>query len=143
MHISPDAAVRQWFARVWNEGDESTIDTLMATDAVVHGLPSPDGQPLRGPAAFKPFFHTIRGALGDIRIDVLQTMTDGDLTMAYCHVTARHTGDGLGFAATQKPVDFYGFTMLRVADGQIVEGWNSFDFLKMYEQLGVPLKTPE
>jgi hypothetical protein len=27
-------------------------------------------------------------------------------------------------------------TMVRVVDGQLVEGWNCFDFLTMYHQVG-------
>jgi hypothetical protein len=27
-------------------------------------------------------------------------------------------------------------TIVRVADGQIREGWNCFDFLTMYQQIG-------
>jgi hypothetical protein len=27
-------------------------------------------------------------------------------------------------------------TMMRVRDGQIVEGWNCFEFLSMYQQIG-------
>lgn len=142
MHMTPDTAVRHWFAKVWNEGDEATIDALMAADAIIHGLPSPDGQPLRGPSAFKPFFHSMRSALSDIRIEVEQLLTEGDLAMAHCHVTARHTGDGLGFPATGRAIEFNGFTMLRVVDGRFVEGWNCFDFLKMYQQLGASLTLP-
>jgi len=42
----------------------------------------------------------------------------------------------------EKPVEFWGFTLARVVDGQLVEGWNSFDFLAMYEQIGVRLNMP-
>jgi hypothetical protein len=42
-----------------------------------------------------------------------------------------HTGDSLGIEATNKSVEFTGITMLRVRDGQIVEAWNNFDFLKL------------
>jgi predicted ester cyclase len=55
---------------------------------------------------------------------------------AHCHVTARHIGPTLGGPATNKPVQFWGMCIARVRDGQIVEGWNCFDFLSMYQQLG-------
>ena len=35
-----------------------------------------------------------------------------------------------------RPVDFWGMVMARVRDGQLAEGWNCFDFLSMYQQLG-------
>lgn len=54
---------------------------------------------------------------------------------AVCHVTGRHDGDGIG-KATARPVDFWGTTVARVKDGKIVEGWNAFDFLTMYQQIG-------
>jgi len=55
---------------------------------------------------------------------------------ALCHVTGRHVGDALGGKATGKTVDFWGTTIGRVRDRRILEGWNTFDFLTMYQQVG-------
>ena len=65
--MDPDALVRAWFHEVWDEGREDAIDRLMAADAIVHGLGE---QEIRGPAAFKPFFHVMRTALGDLEVRV-------------------------------------------------------------------------
>jgi predicted ester cyclase len=131
--VSPDAVVRAWFKEVWDEGNEDAIDRLLAPDAVAHGL-GPDE--IRGPDAFKPYVRTMRAALGDLEVEVVQTLTEGDRVAAHCHVVARHVGALFGAAATQRPVDFWGITIVRVRDGQIVEGWNCFDFLQMYQQMG-------
>jgi len=51
-------------------------------------------------------------------------------------VRAKHEGHSLGFAATNREVEFTGMTFARVRDGQIVEAWNNFDFMSMFQQLG-------
>jgi predicted ester cyclase len=56
--------------------------------------------------------------------------------VALCHVTGKHVGDSLGGPATGRDVDFWGTTTFRVQGDQIIEGWNTFDFLTMYQQLG-------
>ena len=53
--MTPDMLVREWFEQVWTQKREDAIDRLMAVDALIHDLPTPDGTPMRGPAAFKPF----------------------------------------------------------------------------------------
>ena len=133
MTVTPDALARQWFKEVWDEGNESAIDRLMHPDAVVHGLA--DGK-IRGPEGFKPLFRTFQAALGDLEIEVVRTVVEGDLCAAHCHVIARHVGDALGGPASNRPVDFWGMTFVRAKDGQVVEAWNCFDFLAMYQQLG-------
>jgi predicted ester cyclase len=131
--MSPEAIVRSWFQDGWDEGNEAAIDRLMAPDAVVHGLAACS---MRGPAGFKPYFRAMRAALGDLEIEVTQTVTEGDRVAAHCRVVARHVGDALGAPATNTPVTFTGVAIARVRDGQIVEGWNNFDFLSMYQQIG-------
>jgi steroid delta-isomerase-like uncharacterized protein len=134
--LTPEALVREWFEQVWNAGDESAIDRLLAEDAMIYDLPT-HGQVMRGKAAFLPFYRGLRAALSDIHIEIDQLVASGDFAVAHCRVSARHTGDGLGIAATERLVEFSGMAMARVRDGKLVEGWNSFDFLAFYQQLGI------
>jgi steroid delta-isomerase-like uncharacterized protein len=137
MSLTPDSVVRTWFEDVWNQGKEITIDRLLASDGIAHGLPTADGSPMRGPDAFKPFYRRFRGAFPDIKIEVVRTITEGEMITAHCRVTGSHQSDALGMAATGKPVEFWGMSICRVQNGQIIEAWNCFDFLTFYQQLGI------
>ena len=139
MADTPDLVVRRWFKEVWDEGREESIDALMAPYGVAYGLP---GGPMHGPTAFKALFRMFRNALSDLSIEVVRTVTEGDTIAAHCHVTARHSGDAFGGAASGQPVDFWGISILRVEDGKIVEGWNCFDMLCMYQQIGWVANPP-
>jgi predicted ester cyclase len=133
MSPAPDAVMRAWFEEVWNQGQESAIDRLFATDGVAHGLPGGD---LFGPQAFRPVFVTFRGAFPDIHFDIERTVVQGDVVAVHCRVTGTHTGATLG-APTGRPIDFGGMVIARITDGQFREGWNCFDFLTMYQQIGL------
>src|SRR5690606_32672518 len=56
MQVTPASIMQQWFDGLWNAGDESTLDRFLAADGVVHGLATPDGEPIRGPQGFAPFY---------------------------------------------------------------------------------------
>lgn len=131
---TPDALIRQWFDQLWNKGDESTIDRMLSPNTTAFGL-NPAGGPIAGTQGFKDYFRRFRAGFPDIHIDVLRTVTENDWVVAYCHCTGTHTGPFLGKAATQKPVDFIGMVMVRVAGGQFIEGLNAFDFLSCYQQI--------
>ena len=133
MSKSPDALVRDWFESVWNKQDESSIDRLLHPQAVAHGL---GAEPIRGPEQFKAFSRAFKTAFTNMRIQVERTVVQGDMAVALCHVTGKHVGDSLGGPATGRDVDFWGTTTFRVQGDQIIEGWNTFDFLTMYQQLG-------
>jgi steroid delta-isomerase-like uncharacterized protein len=127
------AFVRRWFEEVWNKGREGAIDEMFAADGLAHGLEG--DEPIRGAAGFKPFFHKFRTAFPEIRVTVEDAVAEGDKVAARCSVRGTHRGDSLGFAATQQPVAFEGITIVRLRDGKIVEAWNHFDFMKMFQQL--------
>ena len=130
------ALIRRWFQEVWNKGREEAIDEMFAEDGIAHGLADESGQEMRGPTDFKPFFRKFRTAFPDIEVVVEDTVTEGDKVAARCTVRGRHQSDSLGIAATQKPMEISGITIVRVRDGKIVEAWNNFDFMTMFRQLG-------
>ena len=130
------ALIRRWFAEVWNKGRADAISEMFAEHGIAHGLSDDVDNPLRGPSGFLPFHAQFRSAFPNIEVVVEDQVAEGDLVATRCSVRGKHTGDGLGIAATQSPVDFTGMTITRIADGKIIEAWNNFDFMKMYRQLG-------
>ncbi len=128
--------MRRWFEEVWNKGREEVIDQLFAEDGVAHGLADESGSELRGPEGFKPFFHKFRGAFPDIQVVIEDAIAEGDKVAVRCSVRARHTGEGLGLAATNQPVAINGMCIARVKNGKIVEAWNNFDFMGLFQQIG-------
>jgi len=130
------AFIRRWFEEVWNKGREEAIDEMFAEEGIANGLEDESGRPLRGATGFKPFFRKFREAFPEIEVVVEDVIAEGDKVAARCTVRGRHRGDTLGFAATEKPVEFTGMTIVRIRDGKIVEAWNNFDFMTMFQQLG-------
>jgi len=128
--------IRRWFEEVWNKGREEAIDEMFGEEGVANGLVDESGQPLRGPEGFKPFFRKFREAFPEIEVTVEDAIAEGDRVAARCSVRGRHRGDALGFAATDQPVKFTGITIVRISQGKIVEAWNNFDFMTMFQQLG-------
>jgi steroid delta-isomerase-like uncharacterized protein len=142
MSATPESILRAWFDGVWNRGDEGTIDRLLHADTLIHGLPTPDGQPIRGPHEFRPFYQAFRSAFPSIAVEVQQVISQGGKAVGYCRVTGAHRGTGLDIPATGREVEFFGFAMCEVVDEQVVECWNCFDFLGMYRQLGAEVSMP-
>ena len=131
--MSPEnkALVRRWFEEVWNKGREAAIDEMLGSRAVVHGL----GPDLQGPEAFKSFHRAYRNAFPDVKVHLEAIVTEGDTVAARWAGTGTHLGDGLGFPATGQAVQFSGMLFVTVENGKLVEGWNSFDFLTIYQQI--------
>src|SRR5512138_1534112 len=125
--------IRRWFEEVWNKGRADAIDEMFAADGVAHGLS--DGEPVRGPAEFKKFHASFKGAFPNLEVRIEDIVSEGDKAAVRCKVRGKHLGDSLGFAATHSPVEFSGIAIVRVKDGKIVEAWNNFDFMRMNKQL--------
>ena len=125
--------VRRWFDQVWNKGRTEAIDELLSDRSVVHGL----GDELVGPSGFRPFHAAYRNAFPDLTLQIDRMVAEDDLVAVHWSASATHSGGGLGFAATGKPVKFSGMAFIRVEGNKLVEGWNSFDQLGLLQQIGV------
>ena len=142
------AVVRRWFEVVWNEGREELMEELAAADVILHGIGGPN-QVMRGIAAFKPFYRTLRGAFPDLRITVEEVIGERDIVALRWSAVMTHTGGDLGFAPTDKRLAITGMSFARVRGGKIVEGWDNWDMMGLMNQIGqtphaevVPLVEP-
>ena len=81
----------------------------------------------------------LRHALPD-RVDVIErVIADGDRVGLLFRVTATHTGGFFGIAPTGKRLDVYEIAMLRLVNGQMVEGWFMMDEAELLRQMGAKL----
>jgi steroid delta-isomerase-like uncharacterized protein len=125
--------VRRWYDEVWNQGSEASLEALLHADARAHDFPYPGDIQDRG--SFQQSVRHLRSIFGEFHVTVHEVVANDDLAFIRWSVDARHTGDGLGFPATHRPVAVSGMTMVRVRDGQIEEGWNAFDFTRVVHDL--------
>ncbi|RYZ80287.1 MAG: hypothetical protein EOP04_26165 [Proteobacteria bacterium] len=119
--------LHKWFDEVWNKDDINAIDRLLSDDAEAKGILTED-QP-KGAAGFKLFYKDFRNQFHDVNITVDDAIAQDDIESARTTVTAIHTPTG-------KPVTFAGMCMVKTAGGKIVEAYNNYDFLSMYQQIG-------
>ena len=129
--------LRRWFEEVWNKARLEAVDEMAAPDIVAHGLVDAQGKEIAGTEGFKVFWHQFRDAFPDVWIDVEDEMADGDKVIVRCTVRGTHLGGGMGLKATGKKMAFSGVCIGRIKDGRLAEAWNYFDFLGLYQQLGV------
>jgi steroid delta-isomerase-like uncharacterized protein len=122
---------RRWFEEVWNQGRREAVAELLAPDAVIHD----GGIDSAGPEGFFSFYERMRATLSDLHVSVEDTIAEGDKMCVRWSCTAKHTGDGLGIAPTGATIHVTGISVIRVADGKMVEGWQNWDMLGMMEQI--------
>jgi steroid delta-isomerase-like uncharacterized protein len=133
--MSAKQVARRWFEEVWNQRDASAIGRLFAKDGIAHGLGA-DGQDLVGPAGFLPFYQAFLGGFADLQLTIEDLIEEDNRVAVRWRATGTLTGHGMGFAPTGKPMTITGMSIVRVQNGQIVEGWNNFDVLGMHQQMG-------
>ena len=127
--------LEHWFEEVWNKQNAAAIDELWALEKKVHGLPGVDGRQVETRAAFKAFHQQFCSAFPDLHVRIEDTITEGNKIAARVYVTGTHMGPGLSKEPTGKSVGFAGICIAHVHDGRVLESWNSFDFMSMYQQL--------
>ena len=129
--------VRRWFEEVWNNGRAELIEELFDENGIAHGLSDDPANPIKGPKDYTPFYKLFREAFPNVVIVIEDMVAEGDKVTARCSVRGKHEGNFRGLAATQSPIEFTGMTIVRIADGKIVEAWNNFDFMTMNRQVGL------
>jgi steroid delta-isomerase-like uncharacterized protein len=136
------AVARRWFQEVWNEGREQVIDELLAPDVVAIGLGEGEAT-IHSPAEFKVFWRNLRSAIPDIKISIEDSVAEGDRVAVRLVIQGTHAGAGLGAPPSGKRIYVQGIVLIQVENGQIVQGWNSWDQLGLLRQIGFIPSAPK
>src|SRR4051794_17286459 len=107
--LSPEEVGVRWFTEVWNNRNVDIIPELIAEDAKGH---LEGGQEIVGPDGFVAFQKAFLEALPDVKVEILNSLSDGDDACILWIAKATHTGAGYGLVPTGKSVTFRGITWL-------------------------------
>jgi steroid delta-isomerase-like uncharacterized protein len=125
------ALAKRWFEEVWNQGRREAIRELLAPDAVIQ-----DGEEAAvGPEGFYPFFDRMQEAFSDHRLICHDFIAEDDMVCVRWSSTMRHTGNGLGVPPTNRTVQITGMSVVRIAGGKFVAGWQNWDMLGLMQQI--------
>lgn len=124
--------IQQWYDQVWNQANEDYITEKLDSNVIIHGLDS--SGTTTGSKNFLDFYRNFKQNFPTVNVEINTLTHDEEYATVYCHVTARSTNS--------REVAFTGLSVVRFREGKIVEAWNNFDFLKMYQQLGHILVEP-
>lgn len=137
--MCPRDLVTTYVERVWNQGDLAFLDRCVRSD---YALDDPEtGNVLRGPTGLKRHVATLREVLPDLKMTVLDTVTDGDRVAWRWRMEGTHSGTGLGVAPSGRRIRTTGMAIYRVEDGYILERHGEADTLGLLTQLGI-LRSP-
>lgn len=126
------AFVHELFDVLVNQRRLDRLDDYFAPDYVDHG---PAGDLDHG--SFKGLFAMWLNAFSDLRCEVDNVISDGELVAWTVHTTGTHSGDSLGFPATGRRIDTLSANLGRFRDGKAVEHWSEQGMLATLTQLGI------
>lgn len=122
---------KRWFEEVWNKGRRYAIGVILAPDAVIQE----SGEAVKGPEGFSPFFDRMQAAFLDIHVTIHDSIAEQDKVCLRWSCTMKHTGPGLGIPPTGKTLQTTGISIVRVASGKLVAGWQNWDMLGLMQQI--------
>lgn len=139
MNVYPDAREigRRWFEEVWNARRDETVDELLTPDSYGHA----EGGEYRGHEGFRQMRAVFLSALPDVSIEIEDILSEGDRAAVRWRARGTHTGEGFGFPGTNQTIDVRGTTWLRVHEGKVLEGWDTWNLGDMIGTLRIAAQT--
>lgn len=126
-------AMREFFQRVYNQGDVAFLDQLTAPNFVSHDR----GNPTHDREGVKQIVRAIKSAFPDVQFRAEDVLADGDRVAARFTMKGTQRGEFMGVPATNKPIVVTGIDIVRFANGKAVEHWHEWSDMELLQQLGV------
>ncbi len=126
--------IRRIFDEVWNNSNLSLVDEVYGLDYVAHVAGAP--RDIAGPEQFKQFV-ALHGVLtSDLSFSVEDQIAEGDRVATRWTATTVPAAGLVSTPADTQEVKVTGISIHRFADDKIVESWDNWDALTVYQALG-------
>ncbi|GJM29100.1 MAG: hypothetical protein DHS20C17_17350 [Cyclobacteriaceae bacterium] len=119
--------IQTWMHRVWWQQEENAIEEMFFPDGTAHGL----GEEMIGPEDFKVFHQHLLCHIDKVQVKVSKHFQEGSWSSVLCQLECIKRGD------PSHKLKITGSIFLRIENDKIVEAYNHFDFIGLFEQLGV------
>jgi predicted ester cyclase len=138
--MSPEAnkALVQRYLEMYQTGDATIADDIIAADFVDHGHPTLPP----GPQGVKQMVARMHSGLSDAVTASEPLLAEGDTVAFRYAISGTHSGHLGSLPPTNRRVTITGADFFRVANGKLVELWSYQDTLGMLLQLGYILTSP-
>lgn len=133
MSTEDNKALARRAYEVLNQRNLALVDELCAPDIVDHNA----SMTIQGLEAYKQFLSMYLTASPDLYFTIEDQVAEGDKVGTRYTARGTHLGPFMGIPPTGKHVTVTGISIIRVADGKIVEEWANGDNLGLLQQLGV------
>ena len=120
------------FARFNERENRDAFFDAYDPDVALHGYPGG----LQGLDGLRRFHEALWEAFPDARLTIEDLVVEGDRVALRYGLRGTHRGPYLGVAPTGVGFDVEGLTLLRLADGRVVEEWHSPTELAILRQIG-------
>ncbi len=125
--------VRRFLEGMWNYEKLVSLNEFLAPDYIFHG---PTGD-VAGAAEYRASEAAELESIADLLIKVDDLIGDGDRVVARTTQWFTPHGEFMGAFPAGKPMKMLCVSIHRVADGKIVESWETYDRRCMLRDLGV------
>jgi predicted ester cyclase len=118
--VENEATIRQLYAYI-NCNRAESLASIIDSGYQDH---SNGGQGLQ---AFIDAVANLHRAYADLRFDLAEVLTQGDMVAVRWVETGRHVAPFFDLKPTGKPFEAGGITLFRLRDGKVVENWQGID----------------
>jgi predicted ester cyclase len=118
------ALSRRWFEEGYGHNDASVMEELMPLQALEE-------------SSWREQIAAFHVGFPDLSATIEEQLAEGDRVMTRVTFRGTHTGELLGLAPTNKPLELTIVELHTWQDGQLADLWNSFHPVLVLAQLGV------
>lgn len=127
--------VRFAVEEVWNKGNYSVLDDIIAQDFIIR--PTSPGKEVIGREGVIRYFSYLRAAFPDIRFTIQDQVAEGNKVATKWLTEGTHLGEFEGNPPTGKHFRITAIDIDYIVDGRFTECWTNIDELGLLQQLGV------